>query len=165
MISRNILRSLPGLIITSMVLIRMSGAVLVPVVCADAPKVETRWISTGSLSTNRYSHTATLLPSGKVLVVGGGGFPCSGNFCYSTVNGTAELYDPAMETWTDAGNVSRRAVHSATLLPDGRVLIAGGANWGYDIGRFEYVRSAELYDPNTGGGEKPQVPFRLQVTM
>ena len=83
-------------------------------------------------------------------MAGGGGFPCSGNFCYSTVNGSAELYDPATGTWSYTGNLSRRAGHTATLLANGQVLVAGGANWGYDIGTFSYLNSAELYDPATG---------------
>src|SRR5262245_5621629 len=88
---------------------------------------------TGSLSSNRSNHTATLLHNGQVLIAGGGGFPCSGNFCYATTNHTAELYDPATGAWRATGNHSRRASHSATLLPSGQVLLAGGYNFGFDI--------------------------------
>jgi uncharacterized protein (TIGR03437 family) len=107
------------------------------------------WTYTGSLSTNRYGHTATLLRNGKVLVAGGGGFPCSGNFCFSTTYNSAELYDPATGRWSNTGSLSRRANHTATLLPNGQVLVAGGVNFGYDIGSFNYVTSAELYNPAT----------------
>jgi len=120
---------------------------------AQAPATNPSWILTGSLNTNRYGHTATLLRNGKALVVGGGGFPCSGNFCYSTVNSSAEIYDPATGAWSYTGSLSRRTDHSATLLGNGQVLVAGGANWGYDIirdGGGGYLKSAELYDPATG---------------
>ena len=136
------------------VVLFLSRGDLVAVTHAAPPENGANWSFTGDLSTPRYSHTATLLNNGKVLVVGGGGYPCNGNICYSTVNGTAELYDPATQTWTSAGNIARRAGHSATLLPDGRVLIAGGANWGWDIGRYEYVKSAQLYDPLTGNWQR-----------
>src|SRR5215813_855417 len=57
------------------------------------------WTFTGSLSTGRFLHTATLLPSGLVLVVGG---------LDETFNATAsaELYDPASGTWTATGNLN-----------------------------------------------------------
>jgi hypothetical protein len=60
---------------------------------------------------------------------------------------SAELYDPATGTWTETGsmNVPRRGA-SATLLPDGEVLVAGGGNG--DQGNAE--SSAELYNPVTG---------------
>ena len=132
------------------VLLFLSHGELVPVALASTPESGANWSFTGDLSTTRYGHTATLLYNGKVLVVGGAGFTCSGNSCYAAVNSTAELYDPATRTWTSAGNIERRAFHSATLLLDGRVLIAGGTNWGVDIGRREQVKSAELYDPLTG---------------
>jgi hypothetical protein len=108
------------------------------------------WTFTGPLGTNRFQHTATRLADGRVLVVGGGGFPCAGNFCYSTVNGSAELYDPAAGTWQSAGRPARRTNHTATRLQNGQVLVAGGFNYGFDIGRFEYLNTAELYDPATG---------------
>src|SRR6266542_4499300 len=93
--------------------------------------IDPSWVTTGSLATARDSHTATLLPSGKVLVAGG--VACS-----------AELYDPAMGTWTFTGNLNvGRGQHTATLLPSGKVLVAGGQN-------PSYLSSAELYDPVTG---------------
>ena len=112
--------------------------------------VDPIWTFTGNLRTNRYGHTATLLLNGKILVAGGGGFPCSGGGCYSTVNSTAELYDPSTATWSYTGSLRRRTGHSATLLGNGQVLVAGGVNYGYDIGKFSYVTTAELYNPETG---------------
>ena len=79
------------------------------------------WSSTGSLATARYFHTATLLPSGKVLVAGGlnsGG-----------VLSSAELYDPATGSWSSTGSLATvRSHHTATLLASGQVLVAGGDN-------------------------------------
>ena len=95
--------------------------------------------TTGSLETARGSHTATLLPNGKVLVVGGTG---PGNVSL----GSAELYDPASGTWTATGSLAMaRRFHTATLLPDGKVLVAGGFGVGYTS-----LASAELYDPASG---------------
>ena len=73
---------------------------------------------TGAMASARAYHTATLLPNGKVLVVGG-----------MYVNGflaTAELYDPVTGAWTPTGSLSQaHAFHTATLLPNGKVLVAG----------------------------------------
>ena len=80
------------------------------------------WTATGSLGTARYAHTATLLPSGKVLVAGGIRYG-------SSALSSAELYDPASGTWTATGSLgTARANHTATLLPSGKVLVAGGFN-------------------------------------
>ncbi len=77
----------------------------------------------------RSDHTATLLPSGKVLVTGGG-------------SATAEFYIPETNSWHMTGAMSMgRQGHTATLLPSGKVLVMGG---GTD------PRSAELYEPDTG---------------
>src|SRR5262249_3517620 len=77
------------------------------------------WATTGSMSSGRYDHSATLLPSGKVLVAGGNIGPLS----------TAWLYDPATASWTAAGSMSSaRATHTATLLPNGMVLVAGNSS-------------------------------------
>ena len=95
------------------------------------------WTPTGSLNTARRDHTATLLPSGKVLVAGG--------YNVSSFVNTAELYDPAAGTWTPTGSLNTaRYGHTATLLPNGKVLVAGGSNASVAID------NAELYDPATG---------------
>ncbi len=146
----NIARQPFGLRIALICVVCVASSIVGPVGLAQSPEIAPRWSFTGSLNTNRYEHTATLLPNGKVLVVGGGGFPCVGNFCYSTVNGSAEVYDPLTGFWSYTGDLNRRTGHSATLLQNGQVLVVGGSNYGYDIGKFSYVNTAEAYDPTTG---------------
>jgi hypothetical protein len=96
-------------------------------------------------------HTATLLPSGKVLVVGGDGYG---------ILASAELYDPKANSWTSAGSLSTaRMQHTATLLPNGKVLVVGGY---YGIHAGNYGASAELYDPGanrwTSAGSPTRIP-------
>jgi WD40 repeat protein len=96
------------------------------------------WTSTANMTTARYGHAATLLPSGLALVTGGVDI---------FVLPEAEVFDPASETWIPNGRlVTSRAHHSATLLPNGKVLIAGG-DTGYGCTAFA---SSELYDPASG---------------
>ena len=98
------------------------------------------WSFTGSLHMPRYFYTATLLSSGKVLVVGG----CNASSC-NTVTATSELYDPNSGTWTTTGSLSvARDFQTATLLSDGRVLVAGG------FGTTGKIAQAEVYNPATG---------------
>ena len=53
---------------------------------------------------------------------------------------TAELDDPATGTWTRTGSLhTARQLHSATLLQDGRVLVAGGFSNGFIINSVELV--------------------------
>ena len=103
------------------------------------------WTETSSMRQARFGHTATLLPDGRVLVVGG----CSGDGALAT----AEIYDPKAGFWTVASDmVAARIGHTATLLPgtDGLVLVTGGSG-----GQVEDVplRSAELYRPDEERGE------------
>ncbi len=92
--------------------------------------------ATGSMAVGRYAHTATLLPSGRVLVAGG----------YS---GTAELYDAGSGTFTATGAMAgSRQGHTATLLADGRVLLLGGG-------------TVEVFDP--GGGTFQLVGMGAEV--
>ena len=99
--------------------------------------------STGSMTTGRAAgFTATLLPNGKVLIVGGTLDPGRGSF----VTTDAELYDPLTGNFARTGELNvRRGGHTATLLANGKVLIAGGVNSG-----DEAIPAAELYDPETG---------------
>jgi len=111
------------------------------------------WTATGSMATARWSHTATLLPDGRVLVAGGfTGTPSGSNS--QSVTDTAETYNPASGTWTTVPALNvRRALHSAALLPDGRVLVAGGRTCNQAppaVCNFTFVTtSAEIYDPAT----------------
>lgn len=92
---------------------------------------------TGSLNTGRYSHTATLLNNGTVLVVGG--------LDNNTRLSSAELYHPSTGRFTvTGGEHSVRSGASVTLLGNGTVLFAGG----YD--GTQYLSSAEIYDTSTG---------------
>ena len=94
------------------------------------------WTATGSMGSPRTVHTATLLPSGQVLVAGG--INTSGYLS------TAELYDPASGLWTATGSMgTARFQDTATLLPSGQVLVAGGYNG-------NALSSVEVYDPATG---------------
>lgn len=81
---------------------------------------------TGEMTTPRYAHTATLLHDGNVLIAGGLGTWELGRV--GLFLGSAELYDPSTGRLTATGDTNTpRAYHTATLLADGRVLIAGGS--------------------------------------
>jgi hypothetical protein len=102
------------------------------------------WGPTGDLVVARRGHTATRLADGRVLIAGG--ITC----CDATgeqVSGAAELYDPRSGRFQPTGSLgTARALHAATLLPDGRVLVTGGIV----EARGSTTASAELYDPSTG---------------
>ena len=122
--------------------------------------------STGNLISLRYNHTSTLLGNGKVLVAGG-----------DTVGGaggelsTAELYDPSTGTWSSAGNlVGRRYLHTATLLGNGKVLVAVGSDGTNSISTAEvYTPSMDIAVSNDGspmngsGLPVPEYPGRKGI--
>jgi Galactose oxidase, central domain len=93
---------------------------------------------TGNMTVNRVFHTATLLPDGKVLIIGG-------DDRYGNVYASAEIFDPSTGVFAATGSMAyARSAHTATLLANGKVLVAGGAGPNGD------VPTAELYDPSTG---------------
>lgn len=99
------------------------------------------WAPAAPAPLGRGFHTATLLPSGDVLVAGGRG---SRDDQASPLR-QAHIYRPASNTWiTTSPMPTARALHSATLLPDGRVMVAGGQG----VGGI-YLDSVEVYDPAT----------------
>lgn len=80
------------------------------------------FVAAAAPATARSGHTTTLLPSGKVLVVGGIG--AGGGALSST-----ELYDAVTNTWSAGPAMAgARANHTATLLRSGKVLVVGGNN-------------------------------------
>jgi|HubBroStandDraft_6_1064221.scaffolds.fasta_scaffold33717_1 hypothetical protein len=96
--------------------------------------------ATGAMTASRFSHTATLLAhgpaatNGKVLITGG-------SVGFLSDLATAELFDPATGTFTPTGAMTHlRNEHTATLLNNGKVLLAGGTA----------DNVAELFDPATG---------------
>ncbi len=97
--------------------------------------------ATGSMSAARQGHTATVLPHGEVLITGG-----QKNIGFRTALASAEIYDPNSGAFRPTGSMSTaREGHTATLLRDGRVLIAGGSSNGITT-----TSSAEVYNPRTG---------------
>jgi hypothetical protein len=101
-----------------------------------------KWLPTGSMKTARENAQAVRLTDGRVLVAGGD----QGDAAQEVqILSSAELYDPATGRFTPIGSMgTARTGFTATLLPDGRVLVAGGFT-GEDT-----LSTAELYDPAAG---------------
>ena len=95
--------------------------------------------SLGELNHSRVDHSATLLPDGRVLVVGGM------DAAFMPLR-TAEVFDPETNAWTNTGEMRQaRTEHSAALLKDGRVMVTGGMNE-----HLETIGTTEIFDPETG---------------
>jgi len=102
------------------------------------------WTGAAPLITLRQQHTATVLTDGKVLVTGG--LTSIPGPVFSNL-ASAELYDPATNAWTGAGAfTAARRLHTATRLPGGKVLVAGGTS-SITAVPSPALNSAQLYDP------------------
>jgi hypothetical protein len=118
----------------------VGGNLTIPLSSAEVydPRVD-RWSAVASMAGPRDGDTATLLSNGSVLVVG------------DNYRSRAEVYDPTGNTWFTIGEPMERSYHTATRLPDGRVVVIGGY-------RLDTLRSVLLYDPSaTPPG--PRVPI------
>lgn len=98
------------------------------------------WRLTASMNQARYFHTATLLPDGRVVVIGGWNMVSGYE---NALSGLVEIFDPSNETWTVLSTLQiGRVTHTATLLNDGRILVTGG-----EVRYQEYLNSAILFTP------------------
>ncbi len=83
--------------------------------------VDPVWVPAGSMSQTRWNHTATALADGRVLAAGG-----EEGFNDNVLLASAELWDPKTKTWSATAPMpTPHELHTATLLKDGRVLVAG----------------------------------------
>ena len=124
-----------------------------------------------ALPSGRYGASATLLLDGRVLVVGGATIvPSAANpfddGAIQAVSNEALLFDPTLGAFFPVSPLGLpRAFHTATLLPDGRVMIAGGIS----LDSLEPIDKVEFYDPFAGafaGGTPLQAPrARHQATL
>ena len=134
---------------------KITSALVLSLVCSasrSAAQSPGTFTATGNMTTPRFFHTATLLADGRVLIAGGDMIEARAPGAFNTQS-SAELYDPRTGTFTATGNMTTpRSGHTATLLPDGRVLIAGGGRTNANAGALAdpALASAELYDPGTG---------------
>ena len=109
----------------------------------------------GNMDLSRQNHTSTLLVNGKIIIVGGGGT--------DRVLNTTEFFDPELKRWLVDGSLGSwyfannlhqsRTNHTATLLPDGKILVTGGHTKNLALGenarlgKTVVLKSAEIYDP------------------
>lgn len=128
---------------------RVSWCALASIVVLTAAAVSPRltawgastWASAGSMNLPRSSFTATLLRGGDVLVAGG----ITQSGAQTSITSSAEIYNPRTNTWMYTSPMSSpRADQTATALPDGRVLVAGGTDGA------NYLTSAEIFDQASG---------------
>lgn len=107
---------------------------------SDAQAPMGQWRIVGDMHERREYAGGVQLNDGRILAVSGHPLPGVGSL------GSAELYNPQTETWTVTGSLRqpRNGGNTATLLADGRVLLAGGHS------NSEVIRGAEIYDPATG---------------
>ena len=121
------------------------------------------WTIGSPMSVPRARHTATILPGGDVLVVGGA---TTFHGDVGSVTASVEIYSPRTNSWRAAAPMSiPRYVHQAALLADGRVLVAGG--WSATSNADASKASVEIYDvlANRWAAAGPLVAARAEFVM
>jgi hypothetical protein len=122
----------------------------------DLSQPNPSWRYTNPMSGPRIQMDAVILPTGKILALGGSTLDKTANT--ATLN--ADLFDPATETWTPAGTMNMpRLYHSvALLLPDGTVWAAGSnPSQGTWENRMEIYRPAYLFNASGGAATRPSI--------
>lgn len=110
---------------------------------AQAPRT---WTATGSMGTSRRFPIIERLPDGRFLVAGGT-HTTGVDFSATQFFNTAEIFDPATGTWSATGSMATaRSSATSAILPDGKILVAGGRNLASAA-----LNSAEIF-------KKPLVP-------
>ncbi len=132
---------LSAILVTSPVLTFAAGSdrsklILLPK--REKPDFISKRATRTSSQTQPEGQSATLLPDGRLLLIGGEGS--------NGPEATVAIKDPRTQEITPLPNglYQGRAWHSATMLPDGRVLVVGGAGADSKI-----ISGAEIYDPET----------------
>jgi hypothetical protein len=109
------------------------------------PSTRTFIPTIGYLADSREGHTSTVLSDGRVLITGGCNNSQSASQICDRFLDSVEIYDPETDDFIISGNMnSARMNHTATLLPDGKVLLAGGTDGTVSL------NTAEIFDPETG---------------
>lgn len=105
------------------------------------------WSAVASMREARWGHSATTLADGRILVAGGRSTPVGVQ--PEKVVASAEIYDPAHDTWTPVPPMHvGRVLHAAALLSSGDVIVAGGHTQD-PANLHTATASAELYDPRS----------------
>lgn len=115
------------------------------------PSTDT-WTSAASMHIPRYRHQAILLNDDSLLIIGGrqGNLDGRGSMDIWSPVAICEIYCISTNTWTQAAPMHEKRVEfGAALLPDGRVLVAGGINAKSVIDNWAQPSTAtcEIYDP------------------
>lgn len=109
------------------------------------------WTATGSMSTSRIYFQMVALRNGKALAAGGFAQIFTGTSYRVVPLSSVEIYDPITGNWTSTGSMSTSRIDfKMVLLPDGRVLAAGGTPDNYNVNQPVSLNSSEIYDPATG---------------
>ncbi len=130
-----------------------------------------RWVAAASMTIGRAEHSATTLPDGRVLAVGGevlagrgGPFGTSGSALPARppdITSSTEIYDPVAGRWAAGPPVQfGRSMHTATLLGGGQVLVVGGRGPG---NAPALVGPAERFDPRRGAWAFAGAPFAART--
>lgn len=129
----------------------------------DLNAASPKWRATAPMNKPRVYHTLTMLADGKVLAVGGG--YTSDQYQVTTGELSSEIWDPATEKWTLGPSMSAaRTYHStAVLMPDGRVLVAGGGHMVMENPEGQF--NAQIYSPPyLSSGHRPTITAASEST-